>query len=104
MIMRIWRAQATPEGAEAYSKHFEENVMADLRRIKGFRRAYLLNREHDHVVDIEVHTVWESLDVIRGFAGENLHAAVVEPEAIAAVTSYDKTVSHFTSKEFEAGA
>lgn len=102
MIIRVWRAQATPEGAEEYRKHFERSVMTELGRIKGFRKAYLLNRRHDQTVDIEVHTLWESLDVIRAFAGDDLDTAVVEPEAIAAVITYEKTVSHFTAKEYEA--
>src|SRR5215475_5374286 len=104
MIIRIWRAQATAEGAEAYRKHFERYVMADLRRMKGFQKAYLLNRQRDHSVDIEVHTLWDSMDRIRGFAGENIDTAVVEPEAVAAVTSYDKTVSHFAANEVRSRA
>jgi hypothetical protein len=32
---------------------------------------------------------------IRGFAGADLDRAVVEPEAVAALLSFDATVRHF---------
>jgi heme-degrading monooxygenase HmoA len=48
-------------------------------------------------VDIEVHTLWESLDAIRAFASPDVEAAVVEPQAQAALTGYDTAVTHFTT-------
>ena len=74
--------------------------MPELRSTKGLQKACLLNREHDGTVDIEVHTLWESLDVIRAFAKPGLDVAVVEPEAQSALAAYDKTVSHFTAREY----
>jgi len=97
MITRIWRARATTDGAKKYRQHFEHNVMPELKSLKGFRQAYLLTREHDGAVDIEVHTLWESLDAVRAFASPDVEAAVVEPQAQAALTGYDRTVTHFTT-------
>src|SRR5688572_13175904 len=95
MIIRIWKAQATKEGAVKYRQHFEQNVLPELKGLAGFEKAYLLNREREEVVDIEVHTVWESIDAIKAFAKPELEAAVVEPEAQAVLTSYDTLVSHY---------
>ena len=39
-------------------------------------------------------TLWESMDAIRQFAGEQVDQAVVEPEARAVLRSFDTTVSH----------
>ena len=100
MIVRIWRATATAEGADKYRQHFEHNVMPELNSIKGFRKAYLLNRPHDTIVDIEVHTLWESLEVVRTFARPDMDAAVVEPQAQAVLTSYDRAVTHFAALEY----
>ena len=101
MIVRIWRAAATVDGAKGYRQHFERNVMPELRGINGFQKAYLLTREHDGMVDVEVHTLWQSLEAIRAFAGPDLEAAVVEPQAQEALTSYDSTVTHFTAIEYQ---
>ena len=76
--------------------------MIGLRNTKGFRKAYPPIREHDEVVDIKVHTLWDSLDVIRAFAKEDLHAGVVEPQAEEALTTCDKAVTHFITQESEA--
>ncbi len=102
MIVRIWRAKATTEGAKGYRRHFEKNVLPELKGIDGFQKAYLLVREHDDVVDIEVHTLWKSLDSIRAFAGDDLETAVVEPQAQAMLTAYDTTVTHFAATEYQA--
>ena len=36
------------------------------------------------------------MDAITAFAGEDVVKAVVEPEAMAALISYDRTVCHYT--------
>ena len=102
MITRIWRARATLDGAQKYRLHFEHNVIPGLRALKGFRQAYLLTRERDGSVDIEVHTLWDSLDAIRTFAKPDLEAAVVEPQARAALGDFDTRVTHFATLSYPA--
>jgi heme-degrading monooxygenase HmoA len=98
MIARIWRAAATPAGAAAYAKHFHDSVRPSLLGLDGYRHAYLLNRsDSDDFVEIQVITLWESLDSIRAFTGDDreLTAAVVEPAAQAVLTSFDTTADHY---------
>jgi len=40
--------------------------------------------------------MWQSLDAVRAFAGADIEAAVVEPEARAVLASFDSRVSHYT--------
>jgi heme-degrading monooxygenase HmoA len=96
VICRIWRATATPVGATAYREHFSKRVLPELRRIDGFACAYLLERQRDGEVEVLVMTLWESLDAVRAFAGTDIEAAVVEPEARAVLARYDTVVSHHT--------
>ena len=95
MIVRIWRATATRDGLPAYRKHFEDNVLPELRGLAGFREAYLLTREHDSTIDVEVHTLRDSLEAIRAFAGPDIEHAVVEPQAQAALAGYETMVVHY---------
>jgi hypothetical protein len=46
-------------------------------------------------IEFLVLTVWESMDSIRAFAGDNPERAVVEPEARAALVRFDDTVHHY---------
>ncbi|RGA02894.1 hypothetical protein DI270_021975 [Microbispora triticiradicis] len=96
MIARIWRASATPEGADGYERHFTEAVLPSLRGVAGHRGAYLLRRDTDGRVEIDVMTLWDSMDAIRRFAGEDPATAVVEPAAQAVLLGYDTTVTHHT--------
>lgn len=96
MIARVWRATATPEGAEAYRAHFTGSVLPTLRRLDGHQGAYLFRLDRDDLVDLEVMTLWESDEAIRAFAGTDMTTAVVEPEARAVLLTYDETVSHRT--------
>ncbi len=83
-----------PEGADAYQEHFTRAVLPALQPIRGYHGAYLLRRDHDGHVELQVLTVWDSLEAIRRFSGANLDRAVVEPDAQAVLASYDTTVTH----------
>jgi heme-degrading monooxygenase HmoA len=94
MIVRTWSARATKAGADAYSAYFEQTLLPELRELDGFSGAFLLAREDDGLVELTAHTLWESLDAIRAFAGEDITTAVVEPEALAVLEHSDATVVH----------
>jgi heme-degrading monooxygenase HmoA len=96
VIVRSWHATATTEGAAAYREHFTDSVLPELQRIDGHQGAYLLRRDHDGQVELQVLTLWDSPEAIRGFAGSSLERAVVEPVAQAALATYDTTVTHHT--------
>jgi heme-degrading monooxygenase HmoA len=95
VIVRTWHGRATVANAEAYAKHLEESVFPKLDQIPGHRGAYLLRRDLDGRVEFLVITMWESMDAVRAFAGNNPEAAVVEPAARAVLTEYDTTVNHY---------
>jgi heme-degrading monooxygenase HmoA len=94
MIARTWKAQANLEHVKDYLAHFENNVFPELQEIEGFCGAYVMQKPAGDGVEIQVMTLWESMDAIRRFAGEQVERAVVEPEAQAVLRSFDTTVSH----------
>lgn len=94
MIVRSWHATATPDGADAYREHFTHTVLPGLQPIDGYHGAWLLRRDHDGHVELQVLTLWDSPEAIRRFAGVDPDRAVVEPDAQAALASYDTTVTH----------
>ncbi len=96
MIVRTWSARATEDGARDYHAYFAGTLLPQLRRIPGFKGAYLLARDANGTVELTAHTLWESTDAIRAFAGDDIATAVVEPEARAYLRDIDPTVSHRT--------
>jgi heme-degrading monooxygenase HmoA len=94
MIARIWRGIAVPEKANTYIEHLQRTVLPELEQIDGFRGAYVLRRELGKGVEFTVQTLWESMDAIRKFAGENAEAAVVAPAARPLFRQFDSRVTH----------
>ena len=95
MIVRVWRAHASPPSADAYERHFREAVLPELERLDGFRGASLLRRDDGDAVELVAVTRWESLEAIRGFAGDDPTLAVVAPEARELLLAFDERVTHY---------
>jgi heme-degrading monooxygenase HmoA len=95
MIVRIWRGQSTIEHADAYFRHVTEKVFPSLAGIPGHRGAYLLRRETAGQIEFLALTLWESMQAVREFAGEDVETAVVEPEARAVLAEFDSFVRHY---------
>jgi len=95
MIARIWRCTAAADKAPLYLEHFERRVLLDLRKLDGFRGASILRRAlGNSIVELTVQTVWESMEAIRSFAGNDVDQAVVSPDAKAVLLTFDSTVQH----------
>ena len=96
MIVRMWRGQAKAANADAYERFVTTKVFAELPAIAGHRGAYLLKRpiENGNEVEFIAVTLWESLAAIRGFAGDDIDRAVIEPDA-RVLSSFDDVVRHF---------
>src|SRR5919106_1703564 len=96
MIARVWRGVAdTAVNADAYRRHLTTKVLPSLSAIAGHRGARVLRREEGGRIEFLVMTFWDSMDAIRGFAGERCERAVVEPEACAVLAEYDELVRHY---------
>ena len=95
MVERVWSGRTTREGAATYAAYFQRVVLTELAAVRGYRGARLLQRDLRGVVEVVVATRWESLDVIRGFAGDDIERAVVHDEAAVLFSDYDHTVRHF---------
>lgn len=95
MIARMWKGVAPATNADAYVSHLRENIFPELERIPGHLGAYVLRRPAGTVMAYTVITLWESIDAIRAFAGEDAEAAVVPPEAQALLISFDDRAVHW---------
>jgi heme-degrading monooxygenase HmoA len=96
MIARIWTARTTPAQAPAYADHLRSRVLPHLRTIPGYRGASLFRRDVEGEADLIVVTRWQSMEAVRAFAGDDPETAVVEDEAAAVLTGYDRRVRHCT--------
>ncbi|HEX3235247.1 MAG TPA: antibiotic biosynthesis monooxygenase [Gemmatimonadales bacterium] len=95
MVVRTWRGYGAATEAQAYPDHLLQSVKPKLEQLAGYRGLYLLRRRDSEEVEFLVLTLWESMDAIRAFAGEQPERAVVEPEARAALVRFDQMVHHY---------
>jgi heme-degrading monooxygenase HmoA len=94
MIARSWTAEATPARAEEYILHFRLKVLpviATSRAPRGLRS----KRSLGEGVEIVIITLWESMEAVRKFAGDDPDVAVVTREARAILTRFDEQVAHY---------
>jgi heme-degrading monooxygenase HmoA len=95
MILRTWKGRARAESADAYLRHVTAAVFPALRRLPGYIRGRVFRRRRDGGVEFLVVTEWASWEAIRAFAGDDIDRAVVEPDAEAVLSDYDRRVDHF---------
>jgi hypothetical protein len=93
-ILRRWSARTTEALLPKYLDHFSAKVLPELRRVNGFLGATVSTRRSASNAEVFVETTWCSLESIRDFAGPDLEAAVVAPEAAALLTDFDRCVRH----------
>jgi heme-degrading monooxygenase HmoA len=95
MIVRVWKARATPENAPAYRAHLETHVFPTLQSLAGFIGADLMERQDGDEVELVVSSRWQSLRSVRAFAGDAYENAVVAPGARAVLSSFEDYVVHY---------
>jgi heme-degrading monooxygenase HmoA len=70
-------------------------VLPGIRRIEGHRGAYLLRRAVGEEVEFVTITLFESLDAVRAFAGNDVESAVVPPAARELLSHFDDRSVHY---------
>jgi uncharacterized protein len=94
-VARHWSARTTEAQLAKYLEHFSKGVLPELRRINGFLGATVSVRHTASDAEILVETAWNSMEAIRAFAGRDLEAAVVAPQAATLLTDFDRRVRHY---------
>jgi heme-degrading monooxygenase HmoA len=95
VIGRLWRGWTASDNADAYETLLRTHVLPGIHRVEGYRGAYALRREAAEGVEFVTLTLWESMDAVRAFAGEDYEKAVVPEEAQALLARYDRTSAHY---------
>jgi heme-degrading monooxygenase HmoA len=95
MIGRFWRGWATPQHAQACKELFRMSILPELQLINGFAGAYVLRKDAGEEVEMMTITLFESLEAIRAFAGNEPDKAHVTTEARQLLSHFEHTVTHY---------
>jgi hypothetical protein len=98
MISRVWHGWTRRESADAYEALLRRTILPGIegRGIAGYRGAFLYRRDDGDDVEFVTTLLFESLDAVRAFAGEEYEVAVVGPEAHALLSRFDARSKHYT--------
>jgi len=95
MIARIWHGWTEPGNADAYEELLRAHILPGIHRVAGFRGAYLLRDNGLDEVEFVTVTLFETLDDVREFAGQDYEVAVVPPEAQRLLSRFDPRSRHY---------
>jgi len=95
MISRLWHGWATIGNADVYEKLLREEVLPGIHRVPGFKGAHLLRRNGQSEVEFVTITMFDSLEAVKEFAGEDYEVAVVPPQARKLLSHFDARSIHY---------
>jgi len=95
MIVRIWHGRVPTEKAEQYREFLNRRAVSDYRRIPGNISVHILERGEGAVTHFLTMTFWESMDAVRGFAGQDVEAAKYYPEDRDFLLEFEPKVVHY---------
>ena len=72
MIGRRWHGRVPSSKAAEYLKLMASVGLPDYRSTDGNRGAWCLHRPEGEIVHVEMFTLWDDLEAVRRFAGDNI--------------------------------
>ena len=95
MIARIWTGAVRRADADVYADYIRDTGFAEYARTAGNRGAWMLRRDDGERTEFITLSMWESVDAIRAFAGDDIEAAVLYPEDERYLVGGESTVTHY---------
>lgn len=95
MIARVWRGAVRAADADAYARYMERTGVPGYAETPGNRGVYMLRRDVGELCEFVMVTLWDSLDAVKAFAGEDHETAVFYPEDDRFLVERDARAAHF---------
>jgi heme-degrading monooxygenase HmoA len=96
MIARIWSGAVRSGDADVYADYIRDTGFAEYGRTAGNRGAWLLRRDEGDRTEFITLSLWDSVEAIRAFAGDDIEAAVLYPEDERYLIGGESAVTHYT--------
>jgi heme-degrading monooxygenase HmoA len=95
VIARTWTGVVRRADADAYADYIRETGYAEYGRTAGNRGAWMLRRDDGDRTEFITLSLWDSVDAIKAFAGEDIEAAVLYPEDERYLIDGESSVTHY---------
>ena len=94
LIARVWRGRTLASQSDRYMAYMQATGVHDLRATDGNRGVYVFRRIDGDQAEFTFLSLWDSLEAIRRFAGEDVDRAVYYPEDRDYLLALDPKVIH----------
>ena len=95
MIARTWTGAVLRADADAYADYIRATGFAEYGQTPGNRGASMLRRDDGDRTEFITLSLWDSVDAIKAFAGEDIEAAVLYPEDERYLIDGESSVTHY---------
>ncbi len=95
MIARIWRGITLADKADAYIAYLHDTGLKDYAATPGNRGVNVLRRLQGEHCEIMLISLWDSMDAVRAFAGENADRSVYYPDDENYLLEMEPLVRHY---------
>ncbi len=95
MLARIWHGVTLAEKADEYLDYLNRTGIPDYRATPGNRGAFVLRRVEGERMHFLTISLWESLESIKSFAGEDYERARYYDEDGKFLLEFEPTVQHY---------
>jgi heme-degrading monooxygenase HmoA len=101
VIARVWRGVVAAEDGDAYAEYMRETGIEAYARTPGNRGAWMLRRPVADGEEFVMLTLWDSLESIKAFAGEDYEAAVFYPRDDEFLIRRETRSTHYEVDTYE---
>ena len=95
MIARIWKGSVAKADGDEYAQYILDTGFAGYSETPGNRGAWMLRRDVGDLTEFVTFTLWESLDAVKAFAGDDYETAVYYPEDDRFLVERDLKCAHY---------
>jgi heme-degrading monooxygenase HmoA len=95
VIARVWFGRTKAEDYDAYLAYLEESGVASLKQTPGNRGVMVWRRLEGDEAEFGVISLWDSLEDIQAFAGEDVEVARYFPEDEQFLLALTPKLKHF---------
>ena len=100
MIVRTWSGAVAKEDGDAYAEYMRRTGLRSYAETPGNRGAWMLRRELEDRCEFMMLTMWESLEAVKAFAGEDHEVAVFYPEDDRFLIRRDEVATHYEVADY----
>jgi heme-degrading monooxygenase HmoA len=104
VIARVWQGAVPAHRGDAYAAYLDRTGVRDCRATPGNRGVLVLRHDAADRTEFVFISLWESMDAIRGFAGNDVDRARYYDEDRDFLLALEPTVRHYDTSATLPGA